>query len=339
MKYPPLKSTATEESLIGLGALRPDEQALPRLVIRGESPTGTHHIDLESQDKHVAFVDYLSFTFRNHDPIKDHFPLRDVILGLFNIPIDCCQLANKGRNGYTHCITFGGFGSLSWGGESQRNTIHVQISGQGCKLISDWLAVYTWGITNDAKITRLDLAHDDYTGVLLTIKKAVEWYDDGLFNSAGRPPKRRLIYDFDEGDGQTFYVGCRGNSKFVRIYEKGRQLGDSESPWVRAEVEFLAKDQLITWESLLEPDAFLTGSYPAFAFLSEKQSRFERIGREANLSLEKIIEWGRTSCGNLINALCILHDNDFETVVNILRRDGIPKSLELHFERHLSEVT
>ena len=306
----------------------------PRLVIRGESPTGTHHIDIESHDKHVAFVDYLSFTFRNHDPIEDRFPLRDVILGLFNIPIDCCQLANKGRNGYTHCITFGGFGSLSWGGESQRNTIHVQISGQGCKLISDWLAVYTWGISNDAKITRLDLAHDDYTGVLLTIKKAMEWYDDGLFNTAGRPPKRRLIYD-----GQTFYVGSRGNPKFVRIYEKGRQLGDSESPWVRAEVEFLSKDQFITWEALLEPDAFLTGSYPAFAFLTEKQSRFERIGREANLSLEKIIVWGRTSCGNLINALCILHEEDFEKVINILRRDGIPKSLELHFEQHLREAT
>lgn len=146
------------------------------------------------------------------------------------------------------------------------------------------------GGSNDAKKTRLDLAHDDYTGVLLTINKAMEWYDDGLFSSAGRPPKRRLIYDFDEGDGKTFYVGSRGNSKFVRIYEKGQQLGESESPWVRAEVEFLAKDLFITWEALLEPDAFLTGSYPAFAFLSEKQSRFEQIGREANLSLDKIIE-------------------------------------------------
>ena len=311
--------------------------AAPRLVIRGESTQGNTNSALESDQQCIAFVDYLSFTVKQDEPVSEIFPLRDVILNLFNIPLDSCELSKKGLHGYTHRVTFGGFGLLLYGGESQKNTIHVQISGEGCRLIDDWLTVYTWGVSNDVKITRLDIAHDDYNGVSLSIEKAVKWYEDGLFTSLGRKPKRKLIYDFGDGDGQTFYVGKRGNPKFTRIYEKGKQLGLPDSKWVRAEVEFRAKDQFVTWEALLLPDSFLTGAYTAFAFLSEKQSRFERVNRDANLSLEMIIEWGRTSCGNLINALCLIHNNDYEKVVNTLRRNGIPKSLESHFEQVFGE--
>ena len=54
----------------------------------------------------------------------------------------------------------------------------------------------------------------------------------------------------NEGRGKTFYVGSRKNSsRFARIYEKGKQLGDKvsthsrpkaagdkESSWVRVEL-------------------------------------------------------------------------------------------------------
>ena len=324
--------TNTEGAMGEMAALRAIDQSAPRLVIRGESTTNTPFIDLESQTNQIAFVDYLSFSFKDHNPNKDRFPLRDIILELFNIPLESCQHLKGGRLGYEHCISFGGFGSLSYGGESQRNTIYVQISGQGCKQISDWLSVYTWGVSNDVKITRLDVAHDDTNGTELSIARAIQWYEEGLFCTNGRPPKRHLHSDFDDGDGKTFEIGKRGNSKFTRIYEKGKQLGYPASPWVRAEVEFLAKDQHIAWEAILNPVHFITGAYPAFAHLSETQSRFDRINREANLSLEKAIEWGRTSCGNLINALCLLHDEDCQKVIALLRRNEIPKSLTHYFK-------
>ena len=41
---------------------------------------------------------------------------------------------------------------------------------------------------------------------------------------------------------KPFYVGKRGNSKFTRVYEKGKQFGDVNSPWVRFETEFRAGD-------------------------------------------------------------------------------------------------
>lgn len=341
MKYPiPAKQPIPQHrpSLHGVPAPQAGGLADPRLVIRGESISGTPFTDTESLANQVSFVDYLSCTIRNHHPIIGAFPLREIVLELFNIPLESCQPTRGGRNGYERCIDFGGFGSLSYGGESQRNTIHIQISGSGCRLIKDWLEVYTWGVSNDVKITRVDIAHDDFEGDTVTIQNAIDWYDRGLFCSNGRPPKRHLHDDFDEGDGKTFEVGVRGNSKYTRIYEKGKALGDPESPWVRAEVEFLSKDQVLGWEAILNPDHFLTGAYKAFEFLSKKQSKFERINREANMSLNRAIEWGRTACGGLINLLYLLYDGDSDKVIEILRRPQIPKALEHYYAQHLASI-
>ncbi|UWT36668.1 replication initiation factor domain-containing protein [Neisseria gonorrhoeae] len=41
--------------------------------------------------------------------------------------------------------------------------------------------------------------------------------------------------------GKTYGIGSRESSKYVRIYEKGKQLGDKTSTWTRFEIEFKAK--------------------------------------------------------------------------------------------------
>jgi DNA relaxase NicK len=48
-------------------------------------------------------------------------------------------------------------------------------------------------------------------------------------------------------------VGKRKNGKLLRVYEKGKQLGDESSPWVRWELELHNRDRVIPWEVLLEP--------------------------------------------------------------------------------------
>lgn len=45
-----------------------------------------------------------------------------------------------------------------------------------------------------------------------------------------------------DGRGRTFYVGRRENGKLLRVYEKGKQLGAENSPWVRIELELHNKD-------------------------------------------------------------------------------------------------
>jgi len=41
----------------------------------------------------------------------------------------------------------------------------------------------------------------------------------------------------DDPKGRTLYLGSRKSEKFLRCYQKGRQLGDPESTWVRVELQ------------------------------------------------------------------------------------------------------
>ncbi len=306
----------------------------PHYVIRGESTNNYSNIDHESQ---LTFIDYIAFTVRHVERSETAFPLQDVILNLFCIPIESLTPIGKGRYGYTNSIGFGSYGNMLFGGASQRNTIHVQISGTGCKLVRDWLAVYTWGESNNVKLRRLDIAHDDHDGIEIDIARAINWYDKGLFGDRGRPPKRQLFDDFNDGSGKTFYVGARGNSRFVRIYEKGKQLGDPESKWCRAEIEFKAVDQIIPWSAVVDSDPFFAGAYKALSFLTTRQDKFERIRREEAIAFEQALHWARQHVGQFINLLCLKHDNDSEKVVADLRRDGIPKKLEQYFALYINK--
>ena len=63
-------------------------------------------------------------------------------------------------------------------------------------------------------------------------------------------------------------MSANGNGKMLRIYEKGKQLGDSESPWVRVEAELRNKSRVIPWDALTRPGSYLAGAYPCLAYLS-----------------------------------------------------------------------
>ncbi|MEX1198386.1 MAG: replication initiation factor domain-containing protein [Pseudohongiellaceae bacterium] len=279
----------------------------------------------------MAFIDYLSFTYRTQEPVVDAFPLRNELINLFGIPQYDWKLSRHGWNGYTHRITLPDCGLVAFGGKSQRNTIHVQLSGQGCRHVPDWFAVHAWATANTCKIARIDLAHDDFEGAKVNIANALSWRSQGLFNSRGRPPSCHLIDDFDSGKGKTFYAGNRANGKMIRIYEKGKQLERVDSPWCRAEVEFRAKDRTIDWDIVVDPDPYFGGACDAFAQLTSQQSRITTHTREKHAALDRNIAWARIVVGPLVNLLYILLDGDAEAVVNILRRSGIPRKLEPHY--------
>jgi DNA relaxase NicK len=52
--------------------------------------------------------------------------------------------------------------------------------------------------------------------------------------------KTRFISDEGHGTGCTLYVGGKGHKELC-IYEKGKQQGMPESPWVRMEVRLYGK--------------------------------------------------------------------------------------------------
>lgn len=157
------------------------------------------------------------------------------------------------------------------------------------------------------KITRIDIAHDFLDGSYSPDQAVVD-FDNGLFSRTNRVPKSEC-YGTDwrshDNTGKTFYVGSRKSSKYVRVYEKGKQLGDKQSVWTRFEIEFKARDCVIPIEVLLSPSEYLAGAYPVcqkiFADI-EKVSLIEIRKKKFDLTESKMIEWLKKQIGTSITS-------------------------------------
>jgi phage replication initiation protein len=242
--------------------------------------------------------------------------------------IESVEDRKRGMFGYRASLDLGGYGLIAYGGEAQRGTVLVSINGEGCRRIADFGRVRRWAESLGARITRLDIAADDYESRAVDIPRAVEAWRQGFFTNGGRPPKARRIDDFGSGEGCSLYVGSRQGGKLCRVYEKGKQLGDAESKWTRAEVELHAKDRVIPWDAVTDPVRYLAGSFPFFAFLSLVAERIRTIKRATEISVEAVMAWVKLAAGKSINVLLDHFDGDYAGLVVAVRRDGIPRRLQ-----------
>ncbi|WP_372522454.1 replication initiation factor domain-containing protein [Sulfuricaulis sp.] len=288
----------------------------PRLVIRGEY----------SEDRsQCAHVDWLSFTLV--PPPGTDLPW------LFKQLDEHFQISHfletrAGWYGYDKRYDMNGFGLVGCGGLSQRGTVHVSVNANGCARVPDWDRLKRWGEELGAIIKRVDLAHDDFEGKAVNIETALSWYRAGGFGSGGCSPSICRHGDWDNlQGGRTIYIGKRTNGNFLRVYEKGKKHGDPQSPWVRVELELRGKNRHVPWDVLTKPGDYLSGSFPCLRFLSAHQDKAKTIRKITEISLERSIEHARSSCGPLINLLMQMHDGDAVVVVDLLRRDGVPRRL------------
>lgn len=216
---------------------------------------------------------------------------------------------------------------IAYGGDKQRGTVHIELNAKACAHVSDWQIVRQWGESLDAKITRVDLAHDDLKAEIVSIAIARAWYDAGKFTTSGRPPDAHLIDDMGSGKGKTLYIGARANGKMLRVYEKGRQLGDPLSPWVRVELELRNKSRVIPWDVLTTPTTYLAGDYPCLAYLSTVQDKIRTLTKIVQITLGSILRYLSTVGGKSINVLMQANGGDAFALVNAIKRDGIPRRL------------
>lgn len=273
----------------------------------------------------LAHIDWFAFTIKPPEGC-DLSWLFDCLRVLFLIPK--MTSTGKGWFGYAERFDLGGYGLLAYGGESQRGSVHVELNATGCARVTDWRKVTEWGEAHNVTITRVDVAHDDIEGKAVSIARALEWHRVGAFAANGRPPAASLIDDLGSGKGKTLYIGNRINGKLCRIYEKGKQLGDKGSPWVRVEVELKNRSRVIPWDTLVNPGRYLAGAYPCLAFLSVIQEKIRIITKSVTVSLARAVYHAKQMVGNLVNVLMQLHSGDSLSVVNELKRDGIPRRLQ-----------
>jgi phage replication initiation protein len=177
------------------------------------------------------------------------------------------------------------------------------------------------------RITRIDLAHDDFSGETVSVTKARAWLDGGQFTTGGRPPDARLVDDLGSNKGKTLYIGQRQNGKLCRVYEKGKQLGDPQSPWCRVEVELRGKSREIPHDALLRPSDYLAGAYPCLAYLSKRQDKVRTLKKSAEIGYARMVECLRTQYGPALNAMLRVEGGDPFAVLEQAMRPGIPRRL------------
>lgn len=264
----------------------------------------------------IAFVDWVNFTIHESTLIDSDvericFSDDDLMIAwsaqlekIFGFGLT--KRTEKGRNFYDKSWMLGDdFGFVCFGG--QNFTILTMLNGTGCTAAkTGWesrLSDYLYQKADQPRITRLDLAHDDFTGAVYNVDKCMTDYSDGLFSAGGRHPniEQRGNWINPNGKGRTVYIGVRANGKFLRVYEKGRQLGDVNSDWNRVEVELHNVDRVIPFDALTKPGAYLAATYPAFASLSKIQCRIDTQQRQVKAGYEHLLKWVKHQCGSALS--------------------------------------
>jgi DNA relaxase NicK len=221
-------------------------------------------------------------------------------------------------------------GFIAYGGEHQRGRRCVSLSGVGCAAVKSWEPMKHALTRNKGKITRIDLAVDDIGGGRLSLSGARKAHKRGGFTSAGRKPGS-CWYGNDSNAGNTFNVGSRQGGKMFRAYEKGKQLGDRESKWVRFEVELHCKDRVIPLDVLNNPLQYFRGAYPYLGRVVPHDTpvlSIPTVKATAQISAMRALEIARHQCGGFIDRM-LRAGADGDTLCRTMARKSPCKRLQV----------
>ena len=156
------------------------------------------------------------------------------------------------RYGYAHRCSCSGITIMSGGQEEMG--ICLEMSGQGCRAFESysdltWLQLISFLMEPlfEFKITRLDLAYDDHTGIL-DIGQILDDTDNHFYRSRSR------WWKVEYGScGTTIYHGSPQSNFRCRIYDKAAERGLLDGThWIRVESQLRENNASGALASILE---------------------------------------------------------------------------------------
>ena len=175
--------------------------------------------------ENIVLYDWLSFTSKTHSPEE-----LIAALGLSHVP----WTETKGARGYRDRKYFSCI-SVHYNGRPDMG-VWVELSGQGCRTFESlsqvgWDGLFSFIRNNQLKITRLDVAYDDHSGVL-NIKDIVDDTISGMFISKSNYWETVL-----SSKGTSVQIGSPQSKVLIRIYDKAAERGKIGEHWVRCEMQ------------------------------------------------------------------------------------------------------
>ena len=288
-------------------------------------------------------IDYITFTYSPEYALGKDTRMGAIeklahgahIAQQVNESVDFGEWEEKGLHGFTFTskltVQNEVVGYVASGG--QHGKVMVQLSGTGC-LGVDWRGTHDLLERLGAKLTRIDVCVDCMEGEH-TVHEVREAYQSSQFDKRGQRPTCELRGPWDNpekwGDGLSYYVGKATNGLGYVAYEKGKQLGDPTSKWVRHECRWgSTSKKKIPLEILLKPYDYMAKAYEYLAWVEHAEpveSTHYHIQKE-RIKLNDLIHWAKQSYGKLFNVLKTVGHSK-EQIFDLLKTAGAPKRLLL----------
>ncbi len=195
--------------------------------------------------ENIVIYDWLSFTSKKHSPEQ----IIDA-LGLSHVP----WVESKGARGYK-CKKYFSSINIHYDGRGDMG-VWCEMSGQGCRtfetlskhfLAGDgWDSMFRWIHENGCKMTRLDVAYDDHTGIL-PIDRIVDDTQCGMWISKSDYWETVL-----SAVGTSVFIGAPSSKVRIRIYDKAAERHVPDKHWIRCELQ-LRDDRAQCFSELTQP--------------------------------------------------------------------------------------
>ena len=299
----------------------------------------------------AAFIDQLTFLISKQScaNLFSEYKLQDDVDYIQNLNIylyeifgfACSHDRDKSANFYSSSYNLGDFensyGLVCIGGgisASNADTICVEITATGLSAAKDGWEQRLYDFSELPQVesfyyTRVDTARD-YLDGSFSLESVLDWYFNGGFTCSVQRPKLRREgddWDNDTKNGRTVYIGSRMSSKLFRAYEKGKQLGMKESPWVRFEIEWRNRDLIIPKDIILHAGDYMSAAYPCLADLFQTDTPKRTVVKEriVQRGVEHVIKYARMQCSKAVNMLKDLGKTDAEILSIFDPKVDLPK--------------
>lgn len=312
-------------------------------------------------------IDWLTFTFpmaRLEECSATNMDFLGAFLFGANSMLRVLRPTGRHFQFYTnHCLIMDREGEMvgrvAFGGN--RDTMMVDLTGTGCRWVKSWSHVKFQLEVLSARISRCDVAVDDFDGVSLDasrrqsaddLRELAEQARGGLFKGRGRPPLTSFRDDHGSRKGCTLYVGQKGHNQLC-MYEKGREQGDETSPWLRYENRFYGKhvgdeagNRGVPLDILSHPLRFFRGAHAWLAALCDRVGLVDLARRavvvkaKVEATAKALVQWMRTQVGPSLNLVVqALGDEADAFVRKHLTRDSLPSRFKgLGAAEHLQSL-
>lgn len=188
----------------------------------------------------LVLIDWLSITSKIHT--------QQQIIALLGME-SATWTITKGAHGYKdrlyyNCISIHYNGSPDMG-------VWLEMSGQGCRCFEtvghgdyDMLLELVMDNPQDMKVTRMDVAFDDHSGIL-DLQQICQ--DTRLQNYVAKATAWQVV---ESNKGAAVYIGSQQSDVLIRIYDKAAERNITDgSHWVRVELQ-LRRDRALEFSRL-----------------------------------------------------------------------------------------